>query len=97
MTGTKAICAALREECLKRKWNSQIFSSIVPTTMAVPKKKVTRARRDLRRYSSAYRLEAVQAYTCKNCNAPALSHRVCGECGHYNGKQVVAARATAEA
>jgi len=65
--------------------------------MAVPKKKTTRARRDLRRYSSAYRLHPVQSFTCKACNAPALSHRVCADCGHYNGKQVMAARATAEA
>ena len=65
--------------------------------MAVPKKKVTRARRDLRRYSSAYRLHAVQSYVCKQCNAPALPHRVCGDCGYYNGKQVMPARAAAEA
>ena len=64
--------------------------------MAVPKKRQTRARRDLRRYSSAYRLHPVQSYTCKHCNAPALAHRICGECGFYNGKQVVAA-ATANA
>lgn len=75
-----------------KKWKFQIFSSIVCPTMAVPKKKTTRARRDLRRYSSAYRLHAVQSVQCKNCNAPILPHRICGECGHYDGKQVVAAK-----
>ncbi|RYZ96451.1 MAG: 50S ribosomal protein L32, partial [Proteobacteria bacterium] len=24
-------------------------------------------------------------------------HRICADCGHYNGKQVMAAKATAEA
>ena len=65
--------------------------------MAVPKKKTTRARRDLRRFSSAYRLEAVGTSKCKNCGAPALSHRICGECGHYNGKQVARVEAQANA
>jgi large subunit ribosomal protein L32 len=26
---------------------------------------------------------------CNNCGAPKLSHRVCGECGFYKGKQVI--------
>ncbi|MGZ3650107.1 MAG: 50S ribosomal protein L32 [Bdellovibrionota bacterium] len=60
--------------------------------MAVPKKRQTRSRRDLRRFSSAYRLHPVQSVKCPNCNAPALSHKICAECGQYNGKQVVAAR-----
>ncbi|MGE3263317.1 MAG: 50S ribosomal protein L32 [Bacteriovoracia bacterium] len=61
--------------------------------MAVPKKRQTRSRRDLRRFSSAYRMEAANTMRCSNCNAPALSHRICGSCGHYNGKQVMAAAA----
>lgn len=65
--------------------------------MAVPKKKQSRARRDLRRFSSAYRLHPVLSVKCPNCGVPSLSHRVCGDCGHYNGKQVKEARATAEA
>jgi len=60
--------------------------------MAVPKKRQTRSRRDLRRFSSAYRLHASNTVKCTHCNAPTLSHRICGECGHYNGKQMVAAR-----
>jgi large subunit ribosomal protein L32 len=72
-------------------WNFQIFSSIVRPTMAVPKKRTTRARRDLRRFSSAYKLKALNSITCKGCNAPTLPHRVCAECGHYDGRQVMAA------
>ncbi|MGZ3694139.1 MAG: 50S ribosomal protein L32 [Bdellovibrionota bacterium] len=69
-----------------------LFDYVSPT-MAVPKKRQTRARRDLRRFSSAYRMDIVNTLTCKNCNAPSLSHRICGGCGHYNGKQVMAAAA----
>ena len=60
--------------------------------MAVPKKRQTRSRRDLRRFSSAYRLHPVMTVKCPNCGAPALSHKICGDCGHYNGKQVAAAK-----
>ena len=60
--------------------------------MAVPKKRQTRSRRDMRRFSSAYRMEAAHSVRCSNCNGPALPHRVCGDCGHYNGKQVLAAK-----
>ena len=28
--------------------------------------------------------------TCPNCNEPVLPHRVCSNCGYYDGKQVVA-------
>ena len=28
-----------------------------------------------------------------NCATPVLYHRVCEECGHYRGKQVIAAKA----
>jgi large subunit ribosomal protein L32 len=34
--------------------------------------------------------------TCPNCNAPRIPHRVCLQCGYYNGKQVTKAK-TAEA
>lgn len=60
--------------------------------MAVPKKRQTRSRRDMRRLSAAYRLTATHSVKCPNCGAPSLPHRVCGECGHYNGKQVAASR-----
>jgi large subunit ribosomal protein L32 len=74
------------------RWKIQIIWNTVAPTMAVPKKRTTRARRDLRRYSSAYRLHAAHTISCKNCNAPVLPHRICGDCGFYNGKQVVAAK-----
>ena len=31
--------------------------------------------------------------TCPNCGELTLAHRVCGNCGFYKGKQVVAPKA----
>jgi len=33
--------------------------------------------------------------TCPNCSAPRIPHRVCLQCGFYNGKQVTKAKSTA--
>lgn len=55
--------------------------------MAVPKKKTSKSRRDMRRAHHALR---APGYTeCQNCGELKRSHHVCGGCGHYNGKQVV--------
>lgn len=56
--------------------------------MAVPKKKVSKARRDKRR-SNNWKLEAPEMSKCPKCGEFTLSHRVCSNCGTYNGKQVV--------
>ena len=56
--------------------------------MAVPKGKVSRQRRDKRR-SSHWKLTAPGIVKCPNCGAFKMSHRVCKECGMYNGRQVL--------
>ena len=56
--------------------------------MAVPKKKVSKARRDKRR-SNVWKLDAPQMAKCPKCGEYNLSHRVCRNCGYYNGKEVV--------
>lgn len=56
--------------------------------MAVPKGKVSRQRRDKRR-SSVWKLETPGLVKCKQCGELILPHRVCGNCGYYNGKEVV--------
>ena len=33
---------------------------------------------------------------CPNCQAPKVPHRVCLQCGFYDGKQVIKGRAAAE-
>ncbi len=56
--------------------------------MAVPKRRVSKARRDKRR-SSVWKLSAPTLVKCPNCNEYAQPHKVCGNCGYYKGKQVV--------
>ena len=56
--------------------------------MAVPKSKVSRARRDKRR-SSVWKLVAPELVKCPQCGELKMPHRVCGSCGYYNGKEVV--------
>ncbi len=56
--------------------------------MAVPKRKTSRARRDSRRSTHGAPVPSVSE--CPQCHSPKLSHRVCPNCGMYNGRQVVA-------
>ena len=60
--------------------------------MAVPKKKTAKARRNLRR--SHHALRGPNLATCPNCGAQRMPHRVCPECGSYNGRKVVAVEAS---
>ena len=56
-------------------------------TMAVPKRKTGRAKTNSRR--SSHKLTAVGVSTCPQCHLPKLPHRVCPECGYYNGKEII--------
>ena len=56
--------------------------------MAVPKKKVSKARRDKRR-SNVWKLDLPGMTQCPKCGKYNLSHRVCKKCGTYNGKEIV--------
>ena len=56
--------------------------------MAVPKKKVSKARRDKRR-SSVWKLDLPGMTKCPKCGEYILSHRVCKSCGSYGGKVVL--------
>jgi large subunit ribosomal protein L32 len=55
--------------------------------MAVPKRKISRARRDARRATHAGKAPSVGE--CPQCHAPKLPQRVCPNCGMYDGRQVV--------
>jgi large subunit ribosomal protein L32 len=55
--------------------------------MAVPKKKTSKSRRNMRR--SHDHLSPINTAECSNCGARKLPHHVCGSCGHYNGRQVI--------
>ena len=56
--------------------------------MAVPKRKVSGARRDKRRSNNS-KLEAPSMTKCPNCGELNLSHRVCKACGHYDGEEII--------
>lgn len=56
--------------------------------MAVPKSKVSKARRDKRR-SSHWKLETPGIVKCSRCGEYRLPHRVCKACGTYNGREVL--------
>ena len=56
--------------------------------MANPKKKPTRMRRNMRR-SANWKVAAVNASQCTHCGSPALSHRVCPECGFYQNELIL--------
>lgn len=65
--------------------------------MAVPKKKVSRSRRNMRRFASGNQLDKPTPATCPSCNEPTRPHRVCA-CGFYKGKEILAgAKAIAQA
>lgn len=55
--------------------------------MPVPKRKTSRAVRDARR--ATHKIEAPAKSGCPQCHAPKLPHHVCGQCGYYNGKEVI--------
>jgi large subunit ribosomal protein L32 len=57
--------------------------------MAVPKKKVSPSRRGMRRSHEA--LTAVASMECSNCGELKRPHHVCSHCGHYDGREVMAA------
>ena len=57
--------------------------------MAVPKKKTSKAKKNMRR--SHHALTALSLSTCSKCGAPKRQHRLCLECGDYKGKQVLVA------
>jgi large subunit ribosomal protein L32 len=55
--------------------------------MAVPKKKTSPSRRNMRR--SHHALKAIGPHECPNCGERKLPHHMCKSCGHYNGREVV--------
>jgi len=55
--------------------------------MAVPKSKITRSKRGMRRAHQA--LVADNPAECPNCGELKRPHHVCAACGHYAERQVV--------
>lgn len=61
--------------------------------MAVPKKRTSASKRDMRR--SHHALKPTFSIVCPNCGEAVLRHRACTACGSYRGKEVVANKASA--
>lgn len=59
--------------------------------MAVPKRKTSKMKK--RQRKGANRYEGVQANFCTNCGAASTPHRVCPNCGQYNGRQILTVEA----
>ncbi len=57
--------------------------------MAVPKRKTSPSRRGMRRAHQA--LVPMAHNDCGNCGELKRPHHVCSHCGHYDGREVVAA------
>ena len=55
--------------------------------MAVPKSKITRSKRGMRRSHDA--LKRIQLVRCSNCSSAIKPHHICPSCGFYRGKQMV--------
>ena len=55
--------------------------------MGVPKKKVTKSKRNMRR--SHHHVTPNSYAKCDNCGEMKMPHRACTSCGFYNKKQVL--------
>ena len=58
--------------------------------MAVPKRKVSPSRRNMRR--SHHRLARATHSECPNCGEQKRPHHVCSSCGYYKDREVVKAK-----
>jgi len=56
--------------------------------MAVPKKRTSRRRRDMRRAHDALKISAA-IQSCPNCGELTLRHRACDACGTYRSLNVL--------
>jgi large subunit ribosomal protein L32 len=59
--------------------------------MAVPKRKTSPSKRNMRR--SHHALAPVSYAECPNCGEQKRPHHVCASCGHYRDREVVKAKA----
>ncbi len=55
--------------------------------MAVPKRKLSNSRKNRRRAN--WKLTAPNLSACPHCHELRMPHRVCPECGYYDGKEII--------
>ncbi|MDN5344317.1 MAG: large subunit ribosomal protein [Clostridia bacterium] len=56
--------------------------------MGVPKRRVSRARKNKRR-SIWGKIASPTLVECPQCHQLKLNHRVCPKCGYYKGREVI--------
>jgi large subunit ribosomal protein L32 len=56
--------------------------------VAVPKRRKTSSKRDMRR-AQHDKVSAPNLVPCPNCSAPKVAHRVCPSCGFYKGRDIL--------
>lgn len=64
--------------------------------MAVPKRRTSRSKRDMRR-AHHDKVSPPTLSRCSNCGETMRPHRVCPACGYYDGEQVVVSKTTEQA
>ena len=55
--------------------------------MAVPKRRHSSTRGKKRR--THWKLRQPGTQSCSHCSSPKQSHRVCPQCGYYDGEEIV--------
>ncbi|MDH7576816.1 MAG: 50S ribosomal protein L32 [Bacillota bacterium] len=55
--------------------------------MGVPKRRVSKARKNKRR--AMWKITGPTVVLCPHCHEPKMVHRVCPGCGYYRGKEVL--------
>lgn len=59
--------------------------------MAVPKRRHSRTRGKKRR--TGWKLAVPSVHPCSHCSQPKRPHRICPNCGYYDGEEIVASKA----
>jgi large subunit ribosomal protein L32 len=59
--------------------------------MAVPKRKTSPSKRNMRR--SHHALAVPSSQECSNCGELKRPHNLCAACGHYNGREILSTEA----
>lgn len=54
---------------------------------AVPKRRISRTRRDKRR--THWKLKRPALSTCSHCGQATMPHRVCVSCGYYRAREYI--------
>jgi len=57
--------------------------------MSLPKKRVSKSKRNMRRSHEGQRNAMPSLSRCSRCGEAKMPHRVCVHCGHYNDREII--------